>query len=311
MSLITGRISGSRDSTMRHADHFCLLLLLLCFVPDGGSYQVSMPHAPTVSRRGWHRCHPGAPRVVLYAEGDGARQPNTDIQFSEGYEVGGEPVSSLGAGLLGALRETHVRQVKASKGSGLLGALQVTANTSLLSQIMTSTAQDKRAVAEVEQLLRAVNALTSSPNEGGCPWTAEQDAMGIIHHAKDELDEIAEEIVLGDASGVRALESELGDLLFNTLLLINLCERDGLGGASLEGAAASASAKLRRRAPFLFGVGQRPQTPAEANAIWKAVKKQEKAGLIDTVPVPLQHPLSLGPPPARRNGESATRPDGV
>lgn len=136
--------------------------------------------------------------------------------------------------------------------------------------------------------LRVVNALTSCPTEGGCPWTADQDATGIIEHAKGELDEIADEIALGDSAAHQALESELGDLLFNTLLLIKLCERDGLGSATLEGAAASASAKLRRRAPFIFGEGEHPQTPAEANAIWKSVKKQEKAGLIDTAPVLLR-----------------------
>ena len=72
---------------------------------------------------------------------------------------------------------------------------------------------------------------------------------------------------------------QLGDLLFNTLLLIKLCERDGLGGATLEGAAASARAKLRRRAPFIFGEGVRPKTPEQANAIWKAAKKKEKEAL--------------------------------
>jgi hypothetical protein len=63
------------------------------------------------------------------------------------------------------------------------------------------------------------------------------------------------------------------------LLLIKLCERDGLGGATLEGAAASARAKLRRRAPFIFGEGVRPKTPEQANAIWKAAKKKEKEAL--------------------------------
>ena len=199
-----------------------------------------------------------------------------------------EPAKS-GSGLLSALQgaESENQNLPGRGGSGLLGALQGTVNDNLLSQILHSTAKDKRAVGEVEQLLRVVNALTSSPTDGGCPWTAEQDAMGIIQHCKGELDEIAEEIVLGDDAEQQALESELGDLLFNTILLIKLCERDGLGGASLEGAAASASSKLRRRAPFLFGEGKHPQTPAEANAIWKAVKKKEKAGLIDTLPAPL------------------------
>ena len=201
-----------------------------------------------------------------------------------------------------------------SEASGLLGALSGSVKDNLLQQIMTTTAQDKRAMGEVEQLVRVVNALTSSPTEGGCPWTAEQDAMGIVEHCKGELEEIAEEIVLGDAAKQQALESELGDLLFNTMLLIKLCERDGLGGATLEGAAASATAKLRRRAPFIFGEGTHPQTPAQANAIWKAVKKKEKAGLIDTKPLLLKSPLSLltfgddlGPQGA---GQASRRQDG-
>ena len=133
------------------------------------------------------------------------------------------------------------RRVPFRWASGLLGALSGSVKDNLLQQIMTTTAQDKRAMGEVEQLVRVVNALTSSPTEGGCPWTAEQDAMGIVEHCKGELEEIAEEIVLGDAAKQQALESELGDLLFNTMLLIKLCERDGLGGATLEGAAASAA----------------------------------------------------------------------
>lgn len=186
--------------------------------------------------------------------------------------------SLLRAGLLDALRESHELQAAAQPAAGLLDALGVegAATNNLLDQIMHTTKADKRAVGEVEQLLRVVNALTSCPTEGGCPWTAEQDAMGIIEHAKGELDEVREEIVLGDAAEHKALESELGDLLFNAILLIKLCERDGLGGATLEGAAQSAQAKLRRRAPFIFGEGEQPKTPEEANAIWRAAKKREK-----------------------------------
>jgi len=213
--------------------------------------------------------------------------------WAEGSSAGGrdEPAPSkisdqtapplLRAGLLDALRESHELQAKAhSQAAGLLDALGVVnegaVTNNLLDQIMQTTKADKRAVGEVEQLLRVVNALTSCPTEGGCPWTAGQDAMGIIEHAKGELDEIKEEIILGDAAEHMALESELGDLLFNTILLIKLCERDGLGGATLEGAAKSARAKLRRRAPFIFGEGEQPKTPEEANAIWKAAKKREK-----------------------------------
>jgi hypothetical protein len=61
--------------------------------------------------------------------------------------------SSVGSGLLDALRESHSRQLgQASSGSGLLGALQSGGGESnLLEQIMRTTVEDKRAVGELEQ----------------------------------------------------------------------------------------------------------------------------------------------------------------
>lgn len=215
---------------------------------------------------------------MLWAEQGSSAGGHDEPARSQASNDGAPPLPR--AGLLDALRESHKLQATAhQQAAGLLDALGVegAANNNLLDQIMHTTKADKRAVGEVEQLLRVVNALTTCPSEGGCPWTAEQDAMGIIEHAKGELDEVREEIILGDDAEHKALESELGDLLFNAILLIKLCERDGLGGATLEGAAQSAQAKLRRRAPFIFGEGERPKTPEEANAIWKAAKKQEKA----------------------------------
>ena len=80
-------------------------------------------------------------------------------------------------------------------------------------------------------------------------------------HAKSELEEIEDELRLGSESPHYALQSELGDLLFNTLLLVTVCERDGLGNSTLAGAAAFAHSKVKRRAPFVFGEGARPLTP--------------------------------------------------
>eukprot|EP00961_Rhodomonas_salina_P038041 511450-Rhodomonas_salina.1 len=41
-----------------------------------------------------------------------------------------------------------------------------------------------------------------------------------LQHARSELEEIADELKLGSSSAHNALQSELGDMLFNTLLLI-------------------------------------------------------------------------------------------
>ena len=140
---------------------------------------------------------------------------------------------------------------------------------------------------DVGELMGGVDALASCPADGGCPWTAEQGALDVLGHAASELEEIREELLLGPASDHNALQSELGDLLFNTMLLIKVCERDRLGATTLSAAARFASAKVRRRAPFVFtedpGLA-RPMTPEDASAIWKNVKAKEKLGLIPDTP---------------------------
>lgn len=141
-------------------------------------------------------------------------------------------------------------------------------------------------IAEMADLWSVIASLTANPmSEGGCPWTAEQGALDIIQHARSELEEIADELKLGSSSAHNALQSELGDMLFNTLLLIRVCQRDELGNSTLAGAAAFAAAKIRRRAPFVFGEAARPMTPQEASDIWKKVKQLEKVGLIKDCPV--------------------------
>uniref|UniRef100_A0A7S0ER17 NTP pyrophosphohydrolase MazG-like domain-containing protein n=1 Tax=Hanusia phi TaxID=3032 RepID=A0A7S0ER17_9CRYP len=153
-----------------------------------------------------------------------------------------------------------------------------------LSHMQEHDVMKQQGLIQVKELIDVVEALTACPSIGGCPWTAEQGALDVLEHAHSELKEISEELSLGSASKHFALQSELGDLLFNAFLLVKICERDGIGGSTLAGAAASSCAKIRRRAPFVFGEGARPLTPEEASALWKSVKQQEKAGLISTIP---------------------------
>ena len=113
-----------------------------------------------------------------------------------------------------------------------------------------------------------------------------QGALDIVMHAQGELREIKEELrsVRPERHG---LVSELGDLLFNTILLVKVCERDEIGGVTLAGCAAFAAAKVQRRAPFVFveGGSQTSKLSADqASNLWKAVKEQEKAGLVPVCP---------------------------
>ena len=70
---------------------------------------------------------------------------------------------------------------------------------------------------------------------------------------------------------------ELGDVLFDTLLLIQVSSRDH--GVSLEMCAASAVAKLRKRSPYIFDGGPEVATAADAQALWQASKRAEREAI--------------------------------
>lgn len=119
---------------------------------------------------------------MLWAEGDAGGEGGESAQPEKASRAAlgsASSSSSVGSGLLDALRGSHQRQMgQSSSGAGLLEALQnERGDSNLLQQIMSTTKEDKRAVGELEQLLRVVNTLTSCPTDGGCPWTAEQDGM--------------------------------------------------------------------------------------------------------------------------------------
>jgi len=144
-------------------------------------------------------------------------------------------------------------------------------------------------------------------SSSGCPWCASSSAPQLLGHLRSELAEAATEMdaaqglaekqasaaAVGGAAGganedlasleqQRAavggrLEDEVGDMLFDLVLLARLCERDDLG-ASLAGAAAAASTKVRRRCPYLFDPGAVAADSAlAAEVAWQAAKEAEKA----------------------------------
>ena len=90
-----------------------------------------------------------------------------------------------------------------------------------------------------------------------CPWTRAQDASDMIYHTRKELLEV-EEVFRdakrrGDSSAPdsKELTKELGDVLFDVLMLIEVTSREHQG-VSLEACKASACAKVRKRCPYIF-----------------------------------------------------------
>eukprot|EP00960_Hanusia_phi_P047193 758284-Hanusia_phi.AAC.3 len=164
-----------------------------------------------------------------------------------------------------------------------------------LSHMQEHDVMKQQGLIQVKELIDVVEALTACPSIGGCPWTAEQGALDVLEASlcyKDVYPPYPEVVActqraernLGGAEPGQCVEALCAPVGAGGSALQRICERDGIGGSTLAGAAASSCAKIRRRAPFVFGEGARPLTPEEASALWKSVKQQEKAGLISTIP---------------------------
>ena len=128
-----------------------------------------------------------------------------------------------------------------------------------------------------------------------CLWTQEKTADQLVEYTKSELLEVTEAIENrrlltqektedgDDDDGTKAvlphpsddLESEVGDLLFDALLLARICERD-FSDCTLEGMLRRVSEKIVRRCPHVFA-GEVISSSADAAAIWQREKAKEKA----------------------------------
>lgn len=121
----------------------------------------------------------------------------------------------------------------------------------------------------IDELLQTIDRLR---DPGGCPWDAEQTLRSMRPHLLEECHEVLEAIDAGDPASVR---SELGDLLFNVLLMARIQRDRGEGGA--QASAAAIDAKLRHRHPDVFGAtGDAAQPDASARRLaWAEAKRAE------------------------------------
>ena len=122
-----------------------------------------------------------------------------------------------------------------------------------------------------------------------CPWTQVQEVGDVIGYTQAELLEAQQAVGAAEAD---ELVDELGDVLFNTLLLIEVARRER-PQVSLDVCAEAAVRKLRRRTPYLFG-GPPATTIEEAEAAWQQAKAAERS--------------RRGPPPAMRLSDGSTEP---
>jgi NTP pyrophosphatase (non-canonical NTP hydrolase) len=126
----------------------------------------------------------------------------------------------------------------------------------------------------MEQLQAVVDAVTTQ-----CPWTRTKTPEDLLEFTRSELDEIAEELEPVGVDAAR-LEDELGDLMFDCLLLTAVCQKEG-HRVTAGGAAARAAQKVIRRCPHVFAPDSADctggtLTAGDARDLWRRVKLEEK-----------------------------------
>lgn len=137
----------------------------------------------------------------------------------------------------------------------------------------------------IERLLEIMRRLRDP--QTGCPWDIEQDFASIAPYTIEEAYEVADAIERQDWV---ELESELGDLLLQTVYHTQMGEEAGLFSfASVTQAIAD---KMVARHPHVFGDESRDKSAEQQTADWERIKAAERAdkaegGTLDGVAVGL------------------------
>lgn len=113
-------------------------------------------------------------------------------------------------------------------------------------------------------------AVLRGPN--GCPWDKKQTHETLIQCLKNESQELIEAIEKKD---VENMKEELGDVLLQVLIHSQIAAEEGQ--FTIDDVVDCLYEKLHRRHPHVFGTNAHAATPEEALALWKEVKKQERA----------------------------------
>jgi len=130
---------------------------------------------------------------------------------------------------------------------------------------------------ELRELLAVIRRLRRD-----CPWDREQTHESLAHSLIEETYEVVETL---DASDVRALRHELGDLLLHVLMQSTIAEQ--AREFTLREVVANLRAKLIRRHPHVFGAA-RVKGAAEVKHRWEKIKMDEgRSSLLEGIPVRL------------------------
>jgi MazG family protein len=135
--------------------------------------------------------------------------------------------------------------------------------------------------------------------KGGCPWDIKQTLESMRPYIIEEAHEVTDCITKGD---LNELKGELGDLLFQVVLLSQIASDNG--DFNIDDVCRAASEKMVRRHPHVFVEGHVEEDAGSIEA-WearKALERPKSSSMMDGVPKSLPALLA-----AHRVGEKASR----
>jgi tetrapyrrole methylase family protein / MazG family protein len=147
---------------------------------------------------------------------------------------------------------------------------------------LTALLVDSPAGAAARELARLLGLAERLRGPGGCPWDAEQTHHSLTRYLLEEAYEVVETVEAlppeapgGDvpAETYRALEDELGDLLYQVIFHAVLAEE--AGAFDMGDVARGIHDKLVRRHPHVFGDAD-ADSASDVMRNWEQIKKDEK-----------------------------------
>jgi len=119
--------------------------------------------------------------------------------------------------------------------------------------------------AAFDRLRKIISKLRS---DKGCPWDRKQTIQSLQKCLEDEMQEVKEAI---EANDNKNLKEELGDLLFTTVMMIQIAEEEKI--FSLKEVLEESEKKLIERHTWVFG-DDKASTAEEAYEMWQRNKKK-------------------------------------
>jgi tetrapyrrole methylase family protein/MazG family protein len=129
----------------------------------------------------------------------------------------------------------------------------------------------KKEVSSMHTFSDLVNITSKLRSKDGCPWDKEQTHESLKQYLLEEAGEVIEAI---DHKDKENLCEELGDLLFQVMIHSQIAKENQ--DFTIDDVVNGICEKMIRRHPHVFG-DKKVISSEEGEALWEAIKMQEKA----------------------------------